>query len=297
MAIESNPWEKISNYESTELVKRRYKNLFDHTPCTIHAREITSSFIHGRAYFEAALTSAATVKPLLLYYGISNLTRGLCLMLTQGLRETQLRASHGLQTSEWKESLNKPNPEFASINVEVLGSGTFIHLYDATNGQSLLRANCSVDNLMVENEKPKRGNLFSFGDMISRTPCLQGQNRRWGNNTLCFPARHGPTSYEDKGIRYYHFTKDKFLKNKALIETLFETTNIKYHAETDDRITYIGSDNVSELPMLTDHLAMSDVADIWFCTDYSNSMRLSNIMTVFSLSYTLGMLVRYYPAQ
>ena len=136
-------WDILANYESYELVRRDYKSRHGRTPSARHAREIAAPFTHARSYFRSARQAELTVKPLLLYYGVISLSRGLTLMLTRGLREAALVPSHGLSVKDWGGQLAQDHPDFSALQVEVNTAGTFMELARATDFMSLLRINTS----------------------------------------------------------------------------------------------------------------------------------------------------------
>ena len=89
-------WEIIANYESHDVVRSLYQAKHGWKPNAAHCREIAAAFIQGRNYYAAATIADRSVKPLLLYYGIVALSRGLTLFLTRKRREAALAQSHGL---------------------------------------------------------------------------------------------------------------------------------------------------------------------------------------------------------
>lgn len=62
---------------------------------------------------------------------------------------------------------------------------------------------------------------------------------------------------------------------------------------------YQGPNRLDEVPGLTDYANPDflNIGDVWLTALYPKGVRISKIMALFSLSYTLGMLVRYYPTQ
>ena len=110
-------WDLLANYESFELIKRDYEARHGRAPNTRHAREIAAPFTHARSYFRAAQAAEPTVRPLLLYYGVVSLSRGLVLILSRGLREAALAPSHGLTVKDWGGELSRDNPDFAALRI------------------------------------------------------------------------------------------------------------------------------------------------------------------------------------
>ena len=128
----SKNWELLANFESFELVTREYTARHGRKPNIRHAREIAAPFSHARSYFRSAHSAEPTVKPLLLYYGVVSLARGVTLMLSRGMREANLALSHGLSAKKWGGVLSGDKPDFSALRIEVNATGTFVELGKAT---------------------------------------------------------------------------------------------------------------------------------------------------------------------
>ena len=83
----NNVWHFLREFESKELVKRYIKNRYDYSINTSKAIEITSAFSQGREYFFNSNEADISVRPLLQYYGVVALSRGLILVLNKTARE------------------------------------------------------------------------------------------------------------------------------------------------------------------------------------------------------------------
>ncbi|GBF27373.1 hypothetical protein MnTg02_02425 [bacterium MnTg02] len=140
-------WELLSNYESHELVRNRYITKHNWQPNRSQSRQIAASFIQAREYFRSADNADLVVKPLLLYYGVVSLSRGLTLFLTPQLWEPSLARSHGLSRFNWHDELSKENPDYLNLAVRVNARGTFNELVHATGNRNLMRSGSSKINL------------------------------------------------------------------------------------------------------------------------------------------------------
>src|SRR5438874_1362373 len=94
-------WNSLLAYESRDLVERAYVRRHQRNPSAGHVREVVSSFIQAREYFVNASRAAISVRPLLQYYGVVALTRGLVLMVYRGVSAKVLKPSHGLDAKGW----------------------------------------------------------------------------------------------------------------------------------------------------------------------------------------------------
>lgn len=302
LVVSSDNWESLSTYESYELVKQDYAERHGEIPGERHAREIAARFSHARSYFCSANSSELNVKPLLLYYGVVNLARGLTLMLSRGLREIELIPSHGLSVAvkEWTAEMSKDAPDFSALQIEVRKTGSFVQLAEATVYKSLLRANSSAVNLTEKNPPFSSGASLSLADILSRLPALQRHYRRWRGETRCAMLKTEKIDQNDEQVRI-RLTKGSrhtwITKQDA--DELFWNTEFEFESETQEHIVFIGPDDQQELPGLTDYRshAFPRIGDLWLTALYPGGLKLSKISTLFALSYVLGMLVRYYPMQ
>src|SRR5690606_32238919 len=99
-------WQSILSLESQEYVKNLFKKIFDNDLSTVRAKEINSSVKQAREYFRNADNASFSVRPLLVYYGISSLSRALTLLMTKRGGEEILKAGHGLTTENWSNELS-----------------------------------------------------------------------------------------------------------------------------------------------------------------------------------------------
>jgi hypothetical protein len=291
-------WDLLANFESFELITRDYVARHGRTPNTRHAREMAAPFTHARAYFRAAQASDPTVKPLLLYYGVSNLSRGLTLILTRSLREAALTPSHGLGVRAWGGELSRDNPDFAALAVEVTGGGSFVELSRATGFRSLLRANSSAVNLTHTNPQIPVGAQFTLGEIVSRLPALQDHHRRWRGETRCMQPNIEAAN-GNPNARISLPKNGRAWVSRPAADALFAGTPFTFDSETAEQLVFIGPNNLEALPGLTDYAnrAFLNIGDLWLTALYPGGVKLSKVSTLFALSYALGMLVRYYPMQ
>ncbi len=295
----SKYWDLLANYESFELIKRDYEARHGRTPNTRHAREIAAPFTHARSYFSAAQAAEPTVKPLLLYYGVTSLSRGLTLILSCGLREAALAPSHGLAVKDWGAELSRDNPDFAALRIGVNRRGSFIDLAQATKFISLLRLNNSAVNYTYVNPPVPIGAEFSLGDALSRLPALQDHHNRWRGEARCAQAdvEIDKTNRLEAHIRLNKVSRPWVTRSAA--DEVFLGTVCVFETENPEHIVFKGPNSYDALPGLTDYAnpAFLNIGVLWLTALYPGGVKLSKIITLFSLSYMLGMLVRYYPMQ
>ena len=79
---------------------------------------IAASFSQGIAYFNSAEQASIQIRPLLQYYGILNLLKGLCGLKVSTKEEQESIISHGLNRYRWNAQL--AGEEHVFINLEVV---------------------------------------------------------------------------------------------------------------------------------------------------------------------------------
>ena len=79
--MEGKFWEILANYESSRLVRKKFKEVHGRELNAEKSREICTSFVQARGYMQATLVADRSVRPLLAYYGVLSLSRALILFL------------------------------------------------------------------------------------------------------------------------------------------------------------------------------------------------------------------------
>ncbi|SOY78705.1 conserved hypothetical protein [Cupriavidus taiwanensis] len=290
-------WEALKNYESFELVKNDYFERHGRTPSTAHAREIAAAFAHSRSYFSAAHEAEQTVKPLLLYYGIVSLSRGMTLALSRGLREAALAPAHGLSVKSWNDELSKESPDFSVLSVEVNQTGSFLDLVKATGHRSLLRHNSSGVNYRHHNPPITPSSQYTLGEVLARLPALQDHYRRWQATSACCTFQMQVLHESDEVM--FKVLRPSYLPHvtRDFADAMFQNSRYSFHSEAPDFFSYLCPNDQKVMPGITDFASHWNIGDVWLTRRYPKGSNLSSAATLFLLSYILGMLVRYFPTK
>ena len=293
-------WDWLANYESIELTRADYQRRHGRTPSTSHAREITAPFSHARSYFRSARGADATVKPLLLYYGVISLSRGLTLLLMRGRREATLAPAHGLSTKDWGATLSGESPDFSSLKVSMNSAGSYQELAEATNYTTLLEFPGLYKNISsAKFHALDAGFEVSISDIVSRIPELSDHYKHWREDVRCAEcsiqsASGLADSKEDdrhKNHIVFHKSGPRAIP-KTLADLILSESSFRYDRESVSLLFYKGPATYDSLPGIRDF-----EGNVWVTSCYAGGARLSWICTLFILSYSLGMLVRYHPTQ
>lgn len=279
-------WHFLREFESKDLVKRYIKTKFGYEINTSKATEITSAFKQGRSYFESVVSADVSVKPLLQYYGIVALSRGLILILNRDSRENNIFPSHGLKINNWTDISS--TGKFENIIVKS-SSGTFKELLKATNNKSYFRAKSSGINWHAEYVIFDGEYEFSLKELSYSYPDLKKSVEAWLGESV--------PSYELDKLKH---AGDKTIVEaigKGNFEEIFPEHFYKNRKiEESDRITKITFES-NVPPHLSQKWssAFQVIGDPYLIPPFNGFFFLNDISKMFATSYIFGTISRYYP--
>ncbi|MCT4697603.1 YaaC family protein [Tenacibaculum haliotis] len=279
-------WHFLREFESKDLVKRYIKKKYDFELNSAKAYEITSAFKQGRSYFESVKVADISVKPLLLYYGIVSLSRGLILILNKEARENNIKPSHGLKITNWTDVEKSGKLENIIIKTT---NGTFRELISATNNKSYFRAGSSGINWHAEYVILNDQFEFSLKDLSYSFPDLTKSVESWLGTKI--PSRQLKTlkHKDNKTIIELH---GKGEVSEIFPEMLFKNQTIS----ESNNIT-----NVTFECPAPPHLcqkwksAFEVIGDPYVIPPFGSLIFLNDISKMFAVSYIFGTISRYYP--
>lgn len=289
--IRTNEWWRIlSNYESSDLVKARFKAMHARELNTSKALEICASITQARGYMEAADGASRSVRPLLLYYGVLGLSRGLTLFLSTSLREAGLAAAHGLSASGWGEALTRECSSIGDLKIKLNANGTLQQLIDGTGHRAFLRSNSSKPNFVAGYPVPPADTEVSLADILARVPEVRPSYSRWRPDSREVVA-FWPQNDTNDGKRWMRvdppYTADDVhaVMGEAVLELTTQGSVIS--------ILVPGAFG----PYMSDTGGHWSVGNVVAMTPFPGGVQLSKIVITFLAAYALGMLARYYPSQ
>ncbi len=206
-------WHSSIRFESRDIVFQTYQKRHGRTPSAGRVRDITANFIQGREYFLNADRSAITVRPLLQYYGVLALTRGLILTISCQKDAAALKPSHGLEHHDWAGTLKNGVASFGDLAV-ILGKGTFWELLEATDNTSYFRGNSSAVNWKVSFPLPVVGTKLSFFDVASSMVDVSSDYTIWMDKPLLSAKMDSLTMVNEEGkyeVKFPANTKEEVL--------------------------------------------------------------------------------------
>jgi hypothetical protein len=283
-------WHELIQYESRDLVAEAYQKRHGRELNATRTRDITSSFIQAREYYANALGAALSVRPLLQYYGVSALTRGLILMVGKKGAET-LKASHGLDAKDWNGTLAQGLDKIGDLEVTV-GPGMFLELIEATGNKSYLKANSSGVNWHASFPDPARGDKFSLADIAASLPDVMAEYQVWkGAAFLSAQLEKFTTKTGQYEIQFSVRTE------KGTIAALFGSLGTDL--QISDAAPFVATIPDTYHPYLNQFSAIGrpfEIGDVHIVPPIRGNIYLNSLALYFAASYILGMLVRYFPA-
>jgi hypothetical protein len=287
----NDTWHFLREFESKDLVKRFYKQRNNLELNSTKALEITSAFIQGREYFDSYSKADISVQPLLLYYGIVSLTRGLILCIDPKARENNIIPAHGLSLKNVPETFE--TKRYQDLELET-SNGTFKELIKATNNKSYFRCASNGINAFISYDIPERDFKFRLLDIAYNLPDLKISVESWLGEKI-------PTSLINSWLK---------LENGKCISHLLGNYDKKFCEKIFDKkifgeltVQTSGSETIVEH---SDKI-FPQTAQMWISTfgtmgdpfvtpALESKIFLNNISYMFASSYVFGMISRYYPS-
>lgn len=300
-------WDELSKFESRDFISTWYERRHKRSLNAAQAKAISTCFVLGRNYFEAAAGSAQSVKPLLLYYGVLSLSRGLILLLNKEKNEESLRASHGLEGVDWRGILAKGNQNILELPVRAT-RGTFEELVKATRNRQATSwwyaPRMITGSYHIEYGIPRfieDGSTITLDDLLSR-------DQRFG--TLYQPTTgRSPKVHLGEVIAQNGHGIDLSIYSGKIPPEQFEKSFGPFgnqqstFRDKGDRlpipnthIQILNSDLNAAKQQLPAHQFVGNDG-MWILENFDNGDKLSELVRTFLLSYSIGMLVRYFPTQ
>jgi hypothetical protein len=301
-------WARLSLYESTDLVRGLFQQRHSRELNAEKAREIVSAVAQGREYFSAASEAGLLVRPLLQYYGVLSLSRGLILLLSHNLREASLPQAHGLSSIGWSNVLAADSRRPAELQVEI-SKGTFLSMLESTLNADVSRLFTGPYPNQIIFPRTRAvtdllGTTFNFQQLLARVPELRDVYERsfgqcasnyrafvftFSANTQSdvdiFPGRHGLPP-EEQLRQELAIPQDVPLQSTAQHNFLPPELHLKYRLHPRE-----GEHFISMLPQI-ENLADGSTSIV---APFGATLSISRIGRYFLLSYFLGTLARYHP--
>ena len=285
-------WYALNEFETFDLTSRAYKTRHGGNLAAHKARQIASNFIQAREYFRSASAADRVVRPLLQYYGVAALSRGLILFLDVSAREPTLKPSHGLVVDEWQSILSGGLSEIGNLRVK-LTEGIFRDLLVSTNNTFYFRQNSTAVNWRTGDTVPEFGSEFTFTDVASRNADVSEQYNTWTG--LKEPSVVLSALQIDHEQKQYEFSVG--YREDAEIEAIFPEHKCPNRVVTNKSATEaVVRYNQPYVPYLSQRLGgFAGIGAVVLYGPLASGLYLTPLATCFVSAYILGMLARYFP--
>jgi YaaC-like Protein len=271
---------------SYDFVQRSYRKLHSRSLNARRTREITACFRQGNFYIISGMDADLSVRPIILYYAILSLSRGIVLLLNSEKNEESLSSSHGLESVGWHDVLYKPG-DIGTLAVRT-SSGTFVECMEATQNIVITRGLTALRRMYINVKKPAKSRIVSFDDLLSRIADLRdiffdatGKHPNNFHAKLWFyeNREHSCRILRPDGFKYVPYKEDILQK----IKMVFRDYQLHFDVPL---VIDVHGDQVFP-PIVGDQVIIP----------FDDGSCLSNVLTGIAASYILSMLARYYPTR
>ena len=284
-----NTWYTLREFETRDITSRSYHNRHALELSASKAREISSNFIQAREYFRNASEAEFAIRPLLQYYGIASLSRGLTLFLEPNRRETSLKPSHGLQVCDWRQELANGLTGIGSLRTR-LTEGLFHDLLVATDNKFYFRHNSSGVNWSIGANIPTLGSEFTLEEIVARIPDVSDQYNVWAGKPIPFMVLK---SFEvDRANDLFKFV---VAAKDERVDSVFPTDRFPNRSVTGDSSDLIVECRSTDGPFFAQKVGIWEIGDVVLYGPLKSNLYFTPLAACFMLSFTLGMLCRYFP--
>jgi len=287
----NDTWHFLREFESKDLVKRYYQKMHGLELNSKKAFEITSAFIQGREYFSSYSKADISVQPLLLYYGIVSLSRGLILFLQPKSQENNLVPSHGLSIINIQDVITSKKYQELEISTT---RGTFKELIYATNNKSYFRNGSSAINTYLIYDKPENDFSFKLLDLAYNLPDVKQSVESWLNERIpsCI-LKDWIKVEEEQYVSTLTGKHSQEFCERIFPRSIFQDLSIEQKEK--ETIVRHSKDNLPQTAQMWIS-CFQTIGDPFVTPPNKSGVFLNNISIMYASSYVFGMISRYYPS-
>ena len=252
-----------------------------------------------------------SVKPLLIYYGVLSLSRGVILANNPFKKEESLKKGHGLETDSWQGTLRGGIKDVLELKIRST-DGTFSELVEVCNNlKTMYKFQGPTDTMgsdghnLGEIKFAADQSLLTLGDLISRLSRTAGM---YGEITGrpskmyrgCRIASHPPGThfaFPLVGIP----SELKILSNgeNVIIGSSSQIApGFRQSQDARDTLIFVHQDRPTyELAKRLFPVSHYDSGEFMsVILDFPNGDKMTEFFKLYLISYCLGMLSRYFPS-
>jgi len=283
-------WYALREFETRDITARSYKSRHSLELSAAKAREISSNFVQAREYFRNASGADFTVRPLLLYYGVASLSRGLTLFLDPKKRETSLKQGHGLAIHGWGQKLSNGLNEIGNLQIR-LTRGVFHDLLTSTGNRFYFRHNSSAVNWSIGSTIPPIGSEYMLQEITARIPDVSDQFSAWTGES--FPSIELTSLKIDRINGIYRITVPK--RDAGEIDNVFPVARFPGRSVVEDGDSLVVESTSADGVYFAQRIGLLNIGDVVLYGPLESKLYFTPLAACFMVSFSLGMLCRYFP--
>ena len=320
---------QLFRFESIDPVVELFMRMHGEAPTPERAKDIVARVKQGRQFLTIATTSAELVRPLIFYYGVLALARAAILMANGTLHR-----HHGLSAHSWDSAFSRGVRGLAELRIVAKGQGTFAELTQITRNTSTVAA-VLIDNLprralanlgrisetrtfqweVAGTPSITQDVTISLRDVLARMPDLQWHfNNAFGSTNDAYSAvglvlndQMSTVSIElpvdvglafeaggnhwEEALRRYDLPPDTSPEKLPMPLIRFSMDPGRQYPGTGYWVS-IPAGPPLRVPSIKGDMSGSP----FMVSGLPGGLYLSTLSLLYIVSYTMGMLVRYYPA-
>lgn len=304
-------WQSLSRFESYDFVDRWYQKAHQRKPNAAKISQINACFVQGNEYFSNAALSEMSVKPLLIYYGVLSLSRGVILANNPNKKEESLKKTHGLEPHDWQGTLKGGIKDVLEVRIRCT-DGTFSELVEVCHNLNTMHkflgptdTKGSDGHNLGEIKFVSDGSFLTLDDLISRVSQTAGMyeeltGRQAKAFSGCRIASHPPGTHFAFPIIGLPQELKKIADGKKV--TIGSSNQVcpgfKQSDDAGDCLIFAHKDRaayeVAERQFPVSHYNGGWAMQV--ILDFSNGDKMTEFFKLYLLSYCLGMLSRYFPS-
>lgn len=295
--MDQKVWSVLLALESRDITQQLFKNIHERNLGARRAREINAAAKQAREYFRNASNADVTVRPLLIFYGVSSLSRALVLMLKAKGGEESLKPAHGLEVvGDWRMVMANKNLNGQAKLRELTirrRSGLFSHLLERTCNIFLLRRPLLGDAINIRYEIPDDKVKVSLEDLFSRIPELWQVYSNVSDVSECAVVEEIWCS-ADSGFRAKLDRGDV-----SRLKRVYSDRGYTVRHDENGCVVNCDADTFRrEMPLIVQNNLdnfLGETAILCLASPFPGGARYSQLCITYMVAFILGMLVRYYP--
>jgi hypothetical protein len=285
-------WDDLIKYESRDFVEKVYLAKHGRSPSLKKLNEIIANFIQAREYFVNADAASITVKPLLQYYGVIALSRGMILTTSSEKDAASLRPSHGLREVNWRSTLSKGTNKFGDLIVQVQ-NGTFIELLGVTENSSYFRDKSYGISRKFGYTLPLLKAKLTFHDVVSGLADLHKEYEVWKG--IPFPSAELVNVKKLENRESYSFEFRQYVTDETISKIFPVQKDLVSLQREETKLIVIVPASQSVMVSQYSNGAFG-MGDVHVVAPSHQNICLSMVGLYFASSFFLANAVRYFPS-